>query len=223
MSLVVVLSAVVMAGAVGRREILSRSSDESRSGALTYEADWREMSAYGVVMGDSTAPIQVVEFSDLECPACRAFHETLDQVSGAYGSRVSATFIHFPLRRHRFATPAARAAECAAQEGRFSAFIDVIFENQDSLGLKSWGSYAVAAGIRDTASFRRCTMTTGFFARIDSGVALGRRIELRGTPTVFVNGWRFPSPPSPQVLSQVIDELLLGRTPEKVYLQAIGQ
>ena len=91
-------------------------------------------------------------------------------------------------------------------------FASVAFAKQDSLGLKPWQSYATEAGIADTARFARCVLSTSPVPRIDDGLALGRRIGVRGTPTVVINGWRLARPPYDS-LSEVVAGILAGRVP----------
>ena len=220
MSLVLVMAAAVIAVAAVHRSFVSPAIPTlvRGDGKLHYVADWRTIRQQGLSDSDTIAPVSLLEFGDLECPACRAFHlTTLAEIKQKYGSKLAVTFIHFPLSIHRFAKPAARAAECAANAGGFTRFVETIYSNQDSLGLIPWTTYATRAGLRDTAAFASCLASTPAFARIDSGLAFAKRLELRGTPTIFVNGWRFPSPPGPTSLSKVIDELLAGRNPSAVY------
>ena len=145
----------------------------------------------GRTIGDSTAPIKIVEFSDLECPICRTFNERIQEVITPSSRDVALVFVHFPLPMHRFARPAARAAECANDQSRFGKFIDIVYAKQDSLGLKSWGSFAAEAGISDTIQFVKCTAGASKLSKIEEGLAAGTRIKVQGTPTVVINGWRF--------------------------------
>lgn len=226
-SVILTVAAVFLAVAVIRREFFP--SDAAASGgnaarpaaSLEYHEEWGSMVQYGIRQGDSAAPIQLIEFGDLECPACRAFKlRTLSEVTQRYGDQLSLTFMHFPLSRHRFARIAAQAAECADRQGRFSQLVLAVYEKQDSLGLKQWGSYGADAGIPDTARFTACVRSTEQFARIDSGLALAQRLQFYGTPTIIVNGWRFHRTPSAQQLMRVVDDLLAGREPlEQVAIQ----
>jgi protein-disulfide isomerase len=122
-------------------------------------------------------------------------------------------FVHFPLPRHTFARPAARAAECASDQDRVLAFHDLLYEKQDSLGLKPWSSYASEAMVPDMTRFASCVTDTAIVARIEAGIALGKRLALRGTPTVLVNGWRFEHPPTQVELLQTIEALREGKQP----------
>ena len=115
-------------------------------------------------------------------------------VTNEFGDSVAHLLVHFPLENHRFAIPAARAAECALAEDRFADYVDLIFEKQDSLGLKTWVSYAVDSGVQDTVSFKQCNASEQPLPRVERGLELGGQIDARGTPTVIINGWRLPVP-----------------------------
>jgi protein-disulfide isomerase len=133
---------------------------------------------------------------------------------------VARRFVHFPLPQHRFARPAARAAECAALEGRFSEMHDVLMAKQDSFGLKSWTSYARDASVKDTIRFGKCVSQNEKVPRVEDGVALGTQLEISGTPTIVIDGWRFEAPPSDTLLRQTIEALLAGRKPPGVKARA---
>lgn len=203
-------AAVVMAVAAIRRPITALPPTMS---APTYHEEWRKFPEAGVTEGLVDAEIQLVEFADLECPFCARVQPTLDSIQRSLGRRASLTFVHFPLSSHRFALPAARAAECAAHSGKFMAFTRAVYEGQDSLGLRSWESFANAAGIADTAGVGRCAREPGTPARVRSGLDLGKRLQLTGTPTIVVNGWLFRGAVDGATLSAAIDALMDGRNP----------
>jgi protein-disulfide isomerase len=160
------------------------------------------------------AAVQILEFADFECPACRLYQTVLSRVQERFGSAVSVVYFHFPIEYHRFARIAARAAECAKDEGKFWEMANSLYLNQDSLGLKQWSSLARESGIRDTVVFVACVDKTDPLLAVDSGIAIGKRIKLTGTPTIIVNGWRFPRPPSEEVLVQTVSDLLAGKNPQ---------
>jgi protein-disulfide isomerase len=99
---------------------------------------------------------------------------------------------------------AARAAQCAALSGAFEAFIDAVFEKQESLGTRSIASLAADAGIDDTLSLLHCMADRESTAPVDQGVELGNRMNVSGTPTVIVNGWRFPTTPPDSQFMRVV-------------------
>lgn len=163
--------------------------------------------------GDEAArlpPIQLVEFVDYECGFCKLFERTRKQLEREYPGRVAVSFVHFPLPFHRFARAAASAAECARSVGRFEHMHDLLFERQDSIGLKSWGEFASSAGIKDTVSFNACVRSHDMSRRIDHHVELAESLSITATPTLIVNGWKLPLPPSTDELSRIARSLLSG-------------
>jgi protein-disulfide isomerase len=130
-----------------------------------------------------------------------------------YGRDVALVFLHYPLPNHPYAEPAARAAECADEQGGFEPFIDVAYARQDSLGKLPWTVLALAAGVRDTSRFGNCMSDTSrTFRRIRDGRDHGRNLDLAGTPTVIINGWRV-SPTPYDSLIRVVENVRAGRKP----------
>jgi protein-disulfide isomerase len=218
LSIALTMSAVLMAIVVVKREV---ESGQDRGGQPTsnvqrpeFYRKWRELLANGVETGNTTSTIKIIEFEDLECPACRYYQQTvLPPVIARFGQQVSHVFMHYPLKRHRNALPAARAAECAARQGRFSEFVSLVFAKQDSIGLKSWQSFAREVGVGDGVRFTKCTNEKAPMQRISAGLAFADSLQLIGTPAILVNGWRFSNPPSERELTRVVSELLANRSP----------
>lgn len=176
-----------------------------------YVDKWRQIAAAGIRVGPHKAKVNIVEFGDIECPFCKTFHASVRALQTKYPESVSLVFVHFPLTQHRFAIPAARAVECADNSGRFAQLLDILFGNQDSIGLKPWGSYALEAGVSDTVKFIEC-LSSPHFARIAAGLDAGKSLGVRGTPTVLLNGWRMPHAPSGAELDSITREILAGRS-----------
>jgi len=132
-----VLTAAIglLAVAFAHREFFARPASQASVPPPTFVARWQEIVEKGVVIGDSNAPIKIVVFSDLQCPNCRREHHELKRVRARLGNQVSLVFVHYPLSYHRYAYPAARAAECARKYGSIEGFLDAIYQKQDSLGL----------------------------------------------------------------------------------------
>jgi len=107
--------------------------------------------------------------------------------------------VHYPLGAHKFAMPAARAAECAREQGRFAEYITQVYAKQDSLGLKPWLDFAKETAIPDIIDFSECVAEKAEVPNIAGGIALGKTIGVRGTPTIIINGWRYPMPPTDEL------------------------
>ncbi|HRP07249.1 MAG TPA: thioredoxin domain-containing protein [Gemmatimonadales bacterium] len=170
--------------------------------------NWELLSSGGHRDGPANAVVTMVVFTDLECPACRNFHtEVVVPLRAEFDGQVAVVYRHWPLKYHRFAYAAARAAECAAHQGRFHPFVDAVFAGQDSLGLKSFISFARESEVGDMADFTECASDTGPVARVDQDSALVRRIGGSGTPTVVLNGIRWGRPPTREEVAEIIAAL----------------
>jgi len=212
---VLAVSAVAIAGAVVYRQVAPTPPAPPVGAPITlsYVDEWPDLLHSGRQIAFPDAPVQIVEFIDLECPGCRIFAQTLDRVLKSYDGQVGAVLVHYPLEMHPHARQAARAAECAIADGKFAELVTIILQHRDSLQLDQWVSYAVEAGLRDTVSFRRCQTDTTSVEAIERGIAAGTRVGIRATPTVIVSGWRFSTVPIERELRQTIDEILDGKTP----------
>src|SRR6266850_3742353 len=89
--------------------------------------------AKGAAKGSANAPIEIIEFSDFQCPYCQRANPTVAQVLKTYGDRVHFVYRHFPLGNHPNARPAAEASQCAAEQGKFWQYHDALFANPSKL------------------------------------------------------------------------------------------
>lgn len=212
-----ILAAVVVAGAVVHRALRHSPPARSPSTAVTQripDSLWEAATGAGeLVGGTNTSPVTIVEFTDLECPACRGFQPILDALTATRSSDVRVLYVPHPLGYHRFALAAANAAECAAEIGALPRWIAAVFRGQDSLVLKTWGQFARSAGIHDTARIARCAIRRDTASRVARGLALGSALGGVGTPTLIVQGLRFSSPPSRQELDAAVDRGLAAVGP----------
>jgi protein-disulfide isomerase len=167
---------------------------------------WQQAVAGGTPLGDTTAALRMVVFSDFECPHCARAHPLLERVANRYAGRLTVVLRHLPLHAHSFA--AAVAAECAASQGRFAALASALYRQQDSIGVRSWMSYALDAALPDTAAFASCVSHARTKARVDSDVALARAVGAAGTPTVLLGGRLFKGVPDETRLDQLIEDML---------------
>jgi protein-disulfide isomerase len=175
-------------------------------------ANWRELLVAGRTVGNPSAPVKVIEFGDLQCPYCKDFNALLQTEMNKLPGQVSLVFVHFPIRGHRLAEPAARAAECANAQGRFGQMIDTLYADQASFGQRSWLAFASAAGVKDTVEFSKCLSDSSATSFVSVGREAGRKFRVLLTPTVFVNDWRFGSPPDQAELHQAIQRALARAT-----------
>lgn len=156
------------------------------------EDDW--------IRGDLNAPAKIIEFSDLECPFCKIFHGTMQEVMRNYQSKVAWVYRHFPLEAiHSKARKEAEAAECVGYLGGNSAFwvfVDKIFEvtpSNDGLDLSLLPKLAEEAGV-NRENFERCLSQGQYKDKVQEDLDEAISIGAQGTPTSIViapNGEKF--------------------------------
>jgi len=143
------------------------------------------------VKGDPNAPITIIEFSDFECPFCNRFYtDTLPQIQKEYIDTGIAKLVYrdFPLSFHQNAKPAAEAAECAGEQGKFWEMHDVLFENYNVLSRAKYTTWAEEIGVGDIGAFDECVDSGEMSAEVDNDFNAGRAAGVTGTPSFFVNG-----------------------------------
>jgi protein-disulfide isomerase len=211
----IVACALIVTGILIRREVSSASSTANAQMRVEdiYIKEWRAPFSLGQHLGSAGASVQLLELADFECPFCRSFYRALKAVRLKYPRQVELSFVHFPLQGHRFAMPAARVGECAANQERFEAMYEQLFEGQDEFGLKPWDDYASAAGVPDMAAFDACIKKTDPIPRVEEGKALGAKLDVKGTPTIIINGWMLGRPPTEEELDGMVKKILAGKSP----------
>jgi protein-disulfide isomerase len=139
------------------------------------------------VFGSPDSPVQIVEFSDLECPACKSAHPTVQRLKDTYGDQIGFQYYHFPLSSiHPFAQKAAEAVECANDQGAFWEYIDAAFVASPSLQPKNLKSIASDLGL-NTELFNACLDSRAKRSVVQQNVQVGNTMDVRGTPTFFIN------------------------------------
>jgi protein-disulfide isomerase len=140
------------------------------------------------VRGNPDAPVTIVEFSDFQCPFCKAAESTLKEVLTKYSGRVKLAYLDYPLREiHPKAQSAAEAARCAGEQGKFWEYHDALYADQSKLDGAELVSSAVALNM-DEKSFRSCLDSGKFKSKIEADREQGTKAGVAGTPGFFVNG-----------------------------------
>ena len=146
------------------------------------------------VEGRDDARVTLVEYGDFECPSCGQAYVTIKQAQRAFGPNLRFVFRHFPLRSsHPHALEAAKTAEAAAAQGRFWPMHDRLFQHQTRLDSESLVEHARALGL-DLDRFRSDVQGRDVEARISEDLSTGNSSEVRGTPSLFLNGERYDGP-----------------------------
>jgi protein-disulfide isomerase len=147
------------------------------------------------ILGNPDAKIKLIEYSDMECPHCKTYHETLHAIMQTYGSKgdVAWVFRHFPIAElHSKAPKEAQAAECVAALGgndAFWKFTDKVFEvtpSDNGLNLAALPDIAVQAAGVDRQKFVECLDKGTYADKVSASVAEGVKAGIRGTPHIFI-------------------------------------
>jgi len=157
--------------------------------------------------GKPDAPVTIIEFTDYQCPSCGALHPIIEQLVGEYGERLRLVIRDFPLDRHENAFKAAEAAEAAREQGKYWEYINILFHNQNALGVDKLKEYATQIGL-DRSKFDAGLDSGKFADSVKRDLNDGNRLGIDSTPTVFINGRKFTGEKTHDNLKAAIDSLL---------------
>ncbi|MBI4844782.1 MAG: DsbA family protein [Nitrospirae bacterium] len=141
------------------------------------------------VKGDMNGAVTITEFSDFQCPYCAQLQATLNEVINAYPTGVKLVFKNFPLQFHKQAKNAAKASLAAGEQGKFWEMHNLLFENFSSLEDKSYKTFAERLKL-DMGRFTSDFNSNKYDQLIQQDITLGGDADVRGTPTLFINGKR---------------------------------
>ncbi len=200
------LVAVILAAAAGDGSPSAETSDYSG-----VPSAWQDR----LILGDPDAPVTVQAWEDFRCPACAAFNQRVKPgllenyiVSG----KVKLEFRHFPLQQHEpGASLAAQAGECAADQGRFWAYHDRVFQATSSgpnaFLMERLIDYAVELEM-DGDAFTSCMTSQTHLLTISESLQAARAAGHNSTPTVLVDGIPVANPLDYEAVSAAIENQL---------------
>lgn len=159
--------------------------------------------------GPKTAKVTIIEFSDFQCPFCAKGADVLTELKKKYGNKIQVAFKNYPLPFHNHAEIAAVAGLCANEQStnHFWKMHDEMFKNQDSLSADGLKKLARTIGLKMDA-FEKCLTENRHIAQVRADMEEGKKINVKSTPTFFVNGQLIAGAQPLEVFSQIIDEEL---------------
>ncbi len=168
--------------------------------------------------GPKDAPVQIYEYTDFSCPACRHAAGGIEEMLRIYGKGIRVSFKHYPLTNiHPWSTRAAAYADCAGEQGKFREYGGLLFENQEKWAFEKtepaeFRDYAAQLKL-DWPEMQACSVAPETVKRIALDVAEGDMKGVNATPTFFINGKRAVG--SGQLLDQAkkFDNLLRAVKP----------
>ena len=160
--------------------------------------------------GDPNVPVTIVEFGEIQCPACQAAQPIINQTLEKYSQNIYFVFRHYPLTVHKNAEAAAKAAEAAGEQSKFFEMLNLMYANQ-----KEWAQDA-----NPREDFRKYASEFGLnldqfnqdmekdWENIMTDYALGNKVGVKSTPTFFINGEKYSGVIQGEQLQQIIEGIL---------------
>ncbi len=167
------------------------------------------------MLGPKDAAITIIEFSDYECPYCRKWHtETFARLLKTFPGQIRFVYRDFPLSNiHPNAAPAAQAANCAGEQGKYWEYSEKLFSGQYGLGSQAYRQYASDLGL-DAAAFDECVSSGRYQEEVTADLEWAANLGVRSTPTFFINGIPLVGAQPFEVFKQVIEKELAGEIPK---------
>ena len=137
-----------------------------------------------------TRPLPSLSLGTINVQRVRVWHPHISAILAKYPDDVRFVYRHWPLTIHERAYPAARAAECAGEQGRFWQFHTLLYEDRIwiSRGDDEFVRMAEDVELPDLEHFRHCIQDHEPVRRIEADIVAVQELGGRGTPTVMVNG-----------------------------------
>lgn len=190
---IIVVGALLVAAALIYPNLKSATGE-----IVTVEPNPRPL-ANGTAMGDPNAPVVIDVFEDFQCPACRSYSEEVEtRVTETYVAtgQVYYVFHQYPFidraSMNKESQQAANASMCAAEQGPFWEYHDILFanwngENAGAFSDKRLLAFAGTIGL-DMELFTNCFEEKRYQDEVQADFDLGTEMGVSGTPSVFVNG-----------------------------------
>jgi protein-disulfide isomerase len=166
--------------------------------------------AVAPALGPEQAPITIVEFLDYQCPYCQRSEPTVQEVLAKYPGKIRLVQRDFPLDGHPRALPAARAAHCAGEQGKFWEFHRDVLLKPGDLSDEDLKKRAGELGL-DKEAFGTCAASDKHDATIRSAAAQGSSLGVTGTPAFFINGRMLTGARPVEQFSTIIDDELSSK------------
>jgi protein-disulfide isomerase len=159
--------------------------------------------------GSADPKVTIVEFTDYQCPYCHRAQGVIDQVLSRYSGKVRFVHLDFPLDGHPGAVPAARAARCAGEQGRFWDYHRSLMTSPGTLDDADLKGRATTLKL-DASGFAACLSSDRHEAAIEASLRQGEELGVTGTPAYFVNGRMLSGARPLESFTELIDSELAG-------------
>jgi protein-disulfide isomerase len=165
-------------------------------------------------VGDSpvrgSGKVEIIEFSDFQCPFCGRVEPTISQIMDKYKGKVKVVWKNQPLPFHPNARPAAKAALAAKEQGKFWEMHDKLFANQTQLNPDNYVAWAKDLNL-NVDKFKADMASPKYDTVLDGDSKQGSSVGASGTPTFFINGHKIVGAQPVENFEKMIDDALAGK------------
>jgi len=160
------------------------------------------------VRGSEKAKVTIVKFEDYQCPYCKTVQPTFKELLKRYDGKLRVVHKDLPLDAiHPQARPAAEAARCAGEQGKFWDYHDKLYANGSKFNAEELKSAAKEVGL-DADGFEKCFASGKFKGAVQKDLLEGAQLGLNGTPAFFINGRELIGAQPLEAFVAIIDEEL---------------
>jgi protein-disulfide isomerase len=207
----IALGVIALLGITG----LSWMASRPKTQVTRLDPNLPAMKAEGYLLGSPSAPVEVIEFADFECPACGQYATITEPDVRARlvnTGQIRVRYIDFPLPMHKNTWDASLAAACANDQGKFWEMHDALFANQDRWNSEATSrprgpiaDLAKSVGL-DMSKYGACMDADTHRAKIQSHLAEAEKRNIGSTPTFVFNGTVVPSALPYDVFKKYVDD-----------------
>jgi len=172
------------------------------------------LASVGKSKGPDSAAVRIVGFSDFQCPACAHAGLVVEALMAKYPGKIQYVYKHFPLRMHVWAPVSHQAAECASVQGLFWDYYKKLYDHQAAWSatadpMVALVEFAKQVGL-NMESFSGCMVSPEVAADIMAEKKEGESLQVRSTPTFFINGKMFAGQMELQMAGEAWIRSILG-------------
>lgn len=169
-------------------------------------------------LGTKDAKLRVIEYSDFQCPYCKAMQPTIEKMLQEYGDRIEFVYKHLPLSFHPQAENAALASECANEQGKFKEYHNKLFSEQEGWGKRqgttSFKQYAAQLRL-NSQQFNTCLDSKKYADKVKADATQAQEFGINGTPGVFVGEEFLEGAVQYETIKEMIDRQLGNMSKEE--------
>jgi protein-disulfide isomerase len=190
-----------------------KSAQEPKETVSLSPSDILQVKSDDWVKGNPNAPLVLVEYLDFECEACRAYYPLVKRLSDEYKDDLFVVSRYFPLSGHKNGMTSALAIEAAGRQGKYWEIYNLLFENQKKWGKRQYSDpsifeeYAKQLDL-DIEKFKKDMDSQEVKDRVIRDRESGIELDVRGTPTFFLNGKKIKNPRGYEAFKLLLDQEL---------------